>query len=89
MDVQMPVMDGMEATRRIRAAEARSGRPRTPIVAMTANAMAGMREEYMAAGMDDFVPKPFRAEKLLAMAARWTVRKDRAAPETGTREGTG
>ncbi|KYO52753.1 hypothetical protein AUP44_27525 [Tistrella mobilis] len=89
MDVQMPVMDGMEATRRIRAAEARGGRPRTPIVAMTANAMAGMREEYMAAGMDDFVPKPFRAEKLLAMAARWTVRKDRAAPETGTREETG
>ncbi|MEN3161049.1 CHASE domain-containing protein [Tistrella mobilis] len=89
MDVQMPVMDGMEATRRIRTAEARGGRPRTPIVAMTANAMAGMREEYMAAGMDDFVPKPFRAEKLLAMAARWTVRKDRAAPERGTREGTG
>ncbi|MGV0759772.1 CHASE domain-containing protein [Tistrella mobilis] len=84
MDVQMPVMDGMEATRRIRAAETRGGRPRTPIVAMTANAMAGMREEYMAAGMDDFVPKPFRAEKLLAMAARWTVRRDRVASITAT-----
>ncbi|WP_372083989.1 PAS domain S-box protein [Tistrella mobilis] len=79
MDVQMPVMDGMEATRRIRAAEAESGRPRTPIVAMTANAMAGMREEYMAAGMDDFVPKPFRAEKLLATAARWTQRQPEPA----------
>ncbi|WP_372023104.1 response regulator (plasmid) [Tistrella mobilis] len=84
MDVQMPVMDGMEATRRIRAAEAESGRPRTPIVAMTANAMAGMREEYMAAGMDDFVPKPFRAERLLTMAARWTAWRDRVAPITAT-----
>ncbi|AFK55609.1 CHASE domain-containing protein [Tistrella mobilis] len=84
MDVQMPVMDGMEATRRIRTAEAESGRPRTPIVAMTANAMAGMREEYMAAGMDDFVPKPFRAEKLLAMAARWTAWRDRVAPITAS-----
>ena len=72
MDVQMPVMDGMEATRRIRAAEAREGRDRVAIVAMTANAMSGMREEYLAVGMDDFVPKPFAAPQLLEAAARWS-----------------
>ncbi|WP_449221220.1 CHASE domain-containing protein [Tistrella mobilis] len=87
MDVQMPVMDGMEATRRIRAAEAETGRRRVPIIAMTANAMSGMREEYMAAGMDDFVPKPFRAEKLLAVAARWAQRQPEPVP--GSERGGG
>jgi CheY-like chemotaxis protein len=71
MDVQMPIMDGLQATRHIRQAEAADNAPRLPIIAMTANAMVGMREEYMAAGMDDYVPKPFRAEALLAVAARW------------------
>ncbi|WP_051340646.1 response regulator [Azospirillum halopraeferens] len=68
MDVQMPVMDGLEATRRIRAGE--SGR-RTPIVAMTANAMQGMREEYLATGMDDYVAKPFDRNAFLATVAHW------------------
>ena len=61
MDVQMPEMDGLEAARRIRA---RNGdRPR--IVAMTANAMQGDREMCLAAGMDDYLTKPIRVERLV------------------------
>jgi GAF domain-containing protein/CheY-like chemotaxis protein len=64
MDVQMPEMDGLEASRRIVARwPAASGRPR--IVAMTANAMQGDREECLAAGMDDYVTKPIRVEALV------------------------
>ncbi|WP_331086349.1 ATP-binding protein [Phenylobacterium sp.] len=58
MDIQMPRMDGLTATRTIRAREAELGRPRTPIIALTANAMSHQVEEYLAAGMDGFVPKP-------------------------------
>ena len=72
MDVQMPVMDGMAATRLIRALESASGGRRVPILALTANAMTGMREEYLAAGMDDFVLKPIRIEGLLAKIVQWT-----------------
>ncbi len=63
MDVQMPEMDGLEAARRITAQWTREQRPR--IVAMTANAMAGDREECLAAGMDDYVTKPIRVEALV------------------------
>jgi signal transduction histidine kinase/ActR/RegA family two-component response regulator len=66
MDVQMPVMDGVTATRAIRDAERAAGRPRTPIVALTANAMAHQREEYRLAGMDSVVTKPIRVEELFA-----------------------
>ncbi|TWB43810.1 signal transduction histidine kinase [Nitrospirillum pindoramense] len=72
MDVQMPVMDGMEATRRIRAAELAGGWPRTPILAMTANAMAGMSADYAAAGMDDCVYKPFRQDQMLRVVDHWS-----------------
>ncbi|HVQ95784.1 MAG TPA: ATP-binding protein [Mycobacteriales bacterium] len=68
MDVQMPGTDGVEATRRIRAAE--SDR-HTPIVALTANAMGGDRETYLAAGMDDYVPKPMRLATLRATLQRY------------------
>jgi CheY-like chemotaxis protein len=63
MDVQMPEMDGLEASRRIVARWPNGERPR--IVAMTANAMAGDREECFAAGMDDYVTKPIRVEALV------------------------
>jgi len=64
MDIQMPVMDGIEATRRIRAEEGRTGRPRTAIVAVSANAMNHQVEEYLAAGMDRHVAKPIELARL-------------------------
>jgi PAS domain S-box-containing protein len=64
MDVQMPVMDGPTATAEIRAREAAEGRARTPIVALTANAMDHQVAEYRGAGMDDFVAKPIEAARL-------------------------
>jgi CheY-like chemotaxis protein/HPt (histidine-containing phosphotransfer) domain-containing protein len=70
MDVQMPVMDGLEATRRIREREAAGGR-RTPIVALTANAMKQQIEECRANGMDDVLPKPIDRERLSLMLDRY------------------
>jgi signal transduction histidine kinase/ActR/RegA family two-component response regulator len=66
MDIQMPVMDGPTAVRAIRAEEAKSGRPRTPILALTANAMTHQAEEYLTAGMDGVISKPIRVEELFA-----------------------
>jgi signal transduction histidine kinase/DNA-binding response OmpR family regulator len=68
MDVQMPEMDGLEATRRIRARWKDAVRPR--IIAMTANAMAGDREMCLEAGMDDYLTKPIRVEQLVDALAR-------------------
>ncbi len=64
MDIQMPVMDGPTATRAIREREAASGRARTPIIALTANAMAHHVSEYLGLGMDDHVAKPIEAGRL-------------------------
>jgi CheY-like chemotaxis protein len=72
MDCQMPEMDGFEATRAIRAHELSSGSQRTPIVALTANALVGDPERCFAAGMDDFVSKPFSVGKLRSALERWT-----------------
>jgi len=72
MDCQMPDMDGFDATRAIRARELESGSDRTPIVALTANALAGDPERCFAAGMDDFVSKPFSVTKLRSALERWT-----------------
>jgi CheY-like chemotaxis protein/two-component sensor histidine kinase len=66
MDIQMPVMDGPTACRLIRQKEAASGRPRTPIIALTANAMAHQVADYRAVGMDGFVPKPIEVGALFA-----------------------
>ena len=65
MDQQMPELDGLEATRRIRAREQARGLPGVHIVAMTANAIQGDREACIAAGMDDYVSKPIRVEALV------------------------
>ncbi len=70
MDVQMPVMNGLEATQLIRQYQAEKAMTRTPIIAMTANAMQSDREECLASGMDDFIAKPFRADDMLATIQR-------------------
>lgn len=66
MDCQMPVMDGFEATRVIRAREAEQGLPRMPVVALTANAFAEDSAQCFAAGMDDFLSKPLALDALQA-----------------------
>ncbi len=70
MDVQMPDMDGLEATRRIRALGGEKAR--IPIVAMTANAFTGIEGEYAAAGMNDYIAKPIDPPVFLAKVAAWT-----------------
>jgi GAF domain-containing protein/CheY-like chemotaxis protein len=76
MDVQMPEMDGLEASRKINARWRTQERPR--IVAMTANAMQGDREMCLAAGMDDYLTKPIRVERLIEALNRVPARKDRS-----------
>ncbi|MGI9024886.1 MAG: GAF domain-containing protein [Burkholderiaceae bacterium] len=76
MDVQMPEMDGLEASRRITQRWPAHTRPR--VVAMTANAMQGDREECLAAGMDDYLTKPIRVDQLVDALMRVNVRKDAA-----------
>jgi CheY-like chemotaxis protein len=77
MDVQMPEMDGLEASRRLTAKYELAQRPR--IVAMTANAMQGDREECLAAGMDDYLTKPIRVDALVDALTRCAVRKGAVA----------
>ncbi|MFN8126972.1 MAG: PAS domain-containing protein [Candidatus Nanopelagicales bacterium] len=71
MDIHMPVMDGYDATRRIREWETGHSVPRTPIIAFTANVMAEERATCLAAGMDDYVSKPANREVLHEMLTRW------------------
>ncbi len=71
MDCQMPEMDGYQATREIRHRETMTNRRRLPVIAMTANAMAGDRDLCLAAGMDDYIAKPVRIEALAEALARF------------------
>jgi two-component system sensor histidine kinase/response regulator len=72
MDMQMPVMDGLEATRTIRAMPDRQG---LPILAMTANAMAADRELCLESGMDDVLTKPIDPDQLIARVRSWATKR--------------
>ncbi len=74
MDVQMPELDGLDATRRICALQGPGARPH--IIAMTANAMQGDREMCLAAGMDDYVTKPIRVDQFVKALNNAVTRKD-------------
>ena len=78
MDCQMPEMDGFEATAEIRKQEAKSDR-RTPIVALTASAIEGDREQCLASGMDDYVPKPFTTDQMRSALVTWLSSATRSA----------
>ena len=80
MDIQMPVMDGYEATRRIRADDRFRD---LPVIAMTANAMAGDREKTLNAGMNDHVTKPIDVDDLMSVLVRW-IKPVGAAPRAAT-----
>jgi len=79
MDVQMPEMDGLQTTARIRADEAKSG-GHIPIIALTARAMQSDRESFLAAGMDDFVPKPIHSGHLFEVIERLLPAVESDAP---------
>jgi CheY-like chemotaxis protein len=76
MDVQMPVMDGLQATKEIRALapESYGDKSKTPIVAVTANAMVGDDRRCLDAGMDDYLAKPLQKQELLRVLAQWISR---------------
>lgn len=84
MDLSMPIMDGLAATRALRRSEQESGRPRVPVFAMTAHAERGDRERCLAAGMDGHLAKPLRGEELAAVLASMPGAVDRTSPASTT-----
>ena len=80
MDVQMPVMDGLEATRQIRSVLSPIANHNIPIIAMTAEAMQGDRERCLQAGMNDYVSKPVASQALAERLARWLPSSQDAIP---------
>ena len=81
LDVEMPVMDGISCAARIRAWEAREGRERVPIVALTAHALAGFRDRCLASGMDAYVTKPIERATLREALVRWSGPAADATPK--------
>ena len=81
MDIQMPVMDGMDSAKAIRALESAEGRRRTPIVALTANALSHQIQDYLAVGMDGHVAKPIEIAKLYDAIGRALTDTPQAAPD--------
>jgi signal transduction histidine kinase/DNA-binding response OmpR family regulator len=84
MDMSMPEMDGLEATQNIRNIEASAGLHRTPIIALTANAMKDDRQRCIDAGMDDYLSKPIRKDLLLTMIETWSSENTKPSTENPT-----
>lgn len=73
MDIQMPDMDGMEATRLIRESDARQNNKKIPIIAMTAHAMKGDKEKFLDAGMNDYISKPINVEEFMSIIKKYSL----------------
>jgi len=76
MDCEMPIMDGLEATKNIRKHEAEHHKTRAPIIALTAHAISGARENCLDAGMDDFLSKPYSFSDIQSIIAKWSLFKE-------------
>jgi CheY-like chemotaxis protein len=76
MDIQMPVMDGLEATSVIRKIEQEEGLPRIPVIAMTAHALEGDRERCIEGGMDGYITKPIHIHELTDVILKWATASD-------------
>ncbi len=88
MDIQMPVMDGIEATHEILDFEEDEEEPHVPIVALTANALKGDRERFLAEGMDEYITKPIETTELLYILNKFLSHKAKAAEESDAGEST-
>ena len=86
-DLHMPEMDGYELAQRIRAAEAEGRRTRTPLIAVTANALKGEEQRCLAIGMDAYITKPIGMDKLLSTLERWLAVEDQSGPTLTARAG--
>ncbi len=87
MDVQMPLMDGLEATRAIRSGKTGVPNPRIPIIAMTAHALKGDRERCLEAGMDDYISKPIAPQAVAEALEKWLEQCPKAAVRGASRRG--